>query len=109
MQKASKIFSFTCVRVSVSMARTLRESIPQPWKDTFRFCAREGVSAEGHCHGKAWLRAPLPPLLDQRPALAHPGFGLDVLPQQPLLVKCVAGFARDGVDGTFVDLLLDGA
>lgn len=40
---------------------------------------------------------------------AHPGLGLDVLPQQPLLVECVAGFASDGVDGAFVNLLLDGA
>lgn len=39
---------------------------------------------------------------------AHPGLGLNVLPQQPLLVECVAGFACDGVDGAFVDLLLDG-
>lgn len=41
--------------------------------------------------------------------LAHPGLGLNVLPQQPLLIKCVAGFACDGINGTFVDLLLDGA
>lgn len=39
----------------------------------------------------------------------HPGLGLDVLPQQPLLIECVAGLARDSVDGALVDLLLDGA
>lgn len=40
---------------------------------------------------------------------AHPGLGLNVLPQQPLFVECVAGLARDGVYRALVDLLLDGA
>lgn len=39
----------------------------------------------------------------------HPRLGLDVLPQQPLLVEGVPGLPRDGVDGAFVDLLFDGA
>lgn len=33
--------------------------------------------------------------------------GLDVLPQQPLLVEGVAGLPCDGVYGALVDLLLD--
>lgn len=28
------------------MARTLSESMPQPWKDTFRFCKRGGDSQQ---------------------------------------------------------------
>lgn len=56
----------------------------------------------------AQLRAPAHSWTSALP-LAHPGLGLNVLSQQPLLIKCVSGFACDGVDGTFVDLLLDGA
>lgn len=38
----------------------------------------------------------------------HPGLGLDVLPQQPLLIEGVPGLPGDGVDGALVNLLLDG-
>lgn len=128
MQKASRIFSFTCVSVSVSMARTLSESMPQPWKDTFRFCTRGGRGQQVPtitALGPGGATAEPPGILDPSPSQpgrwsllaallplprqAHPGLGLDVLPQQPLLVERVARLACDGIDGALVDLLLDGA
>lgn len=47
-------------------------------------------------------------LLHSLGPVVHLGLGLDVLPQQPLLIQGVAGFAGDGVDGTLIYLLFDG-
>lgn len=52
---------------------------------------------------------PPPVKASEEDAPTHLWLGFDILPEQPLLVEGVARFARDGVDGALVDLLLDGA